>query len=127
MTNLQEINPSLFKAIKNPEQMAKALVEITAVVDVVGTPLIHNCYNCESTEVMVFVVGDIVNEMKNLYVLGANDYSEYNELHKACTNVAINIMAKQVQTVVNNANQELTEVRSAVKMAENELPAFECS
>lgn len=49
--------------------MAKETVEIAVVVDV-GTPLIQNCYNCETKEPIVFIISSIVSNMIGMYGAG---------------------------------------------------------
>ena len=74
--------------------MAKVLTELSAVVDA-GTPLIKSCHNCKSKQLVVFIVGDVVQEMNKKHGLGQQNYSHFDELDRQ-SNVAAEIMEKEV-------------------------------
>ena len=69
----EKSSKKLIKAVKEPQEMAKAIVEIAAVVDA-GTPLIQNCYNCETKQPIVFVLSSIVRDMDDSYGAGVDEY-----------------------------------------------------
>ena len=81
-------------AVKDPQDLAKAAVELGAVVDA-GTPLVSNTYTCESKQPMVFVAAEIVAELNNLYGGGVEQFPKFAELDKKA-GVAADIMAKEM-------------------------------
>ena len=94
-------------ALKDPQDMCKAIVEIAALVDV-GTPLISNCYTCESKEPMVFVAGGITSEMNELYGHGIDGYGKFDELKKQAV-VAEGIMKDEM--VCSSATFDLNHLK----------------
>ena len=112
-------------ALKNPQDMAKSIVELASLVDV-GTPLIKRCYNCESKQPMVFVVGEVVQEMNEMYGLGPEHYPNFDELDKK-SQAAADIVAKEVAPLVeavDDAKSALDGAKSAESDASSALLEF---
>jgi len=116
----------LIDAVEKPENLAKAVVELAAVVDA-GTPLIKNCYNCESKQPMVFVVGEIIDAMNRDYGLGVGGYTKFDELGKQ-SRVAAEIMGKAVAShtkEVDDCKVALDTAKEVKATAEASLTSFE--
>jgi hypothetical protein len=64
---------SVLNAVSTTQDLCKAIVEISALVEA-GTPLISNCYWCETNEPIIFVVSNIVRKLMNVYGEGVDNY-----------------------------------------------------
>jgi hypothetical protein len=57
-----------------------------------GTPLISNCYRCETNEPIIFVVSNIVRKLKNVYGEGVDNYHFVDLVKQA--HIAVDLVTK---------------------------------
>ena len=81
--------------VKDPHDMAKAIVELAAVKDT-GTPIISNVYKCETKQPIVFVMSEIIADMNKLYGRGPEHFPGYVELKKKSEEAAKMMTAKEM-------------------------------
>jgi hypothetical protein len=82
---------SVLNAVSTTQDLCKAIVEISALVEA-GTPLISNCYRCETNEPIIFVVSNTLRKLMNLYGEGVDNYHFIDLVKQA--HIAVDLVTK---------------------------------
>jgi hypothetical protein len=82
---------SVLNAVSTTQDLYKAIVEISALAEA-GTPLISNCYRCETNEPINFVLSNIVRKLMNFYGKGVDNYHFVDLVKQA--HIAVDLVTK---------------------------------
>ena len=90
----EESAKGLLTYLSNKQQLAKAMVEIAAVVDV-GGPFIAHTYTGEAKQPMVFVAAELIRDLDAKFARGLDNFDDFVQL-EAKAEEAADLMSEEM-------------------------------